>query len=329
MGRLAIPCILLSAMAGTGLGATKSPPKKLSVDLGDGVKMEMVLVPAGDFLMGSAESAKEAATFFKKDCGDNVLTADDFKDEHPQHRVRISRPFYLGTYHVTRGQFRQFVSQSGYKTDAEKGDWPGAFGWDPEKKHFGYREKYCWRNAGFQDTDEYPVVNVSWNDAAAFCRWLSDKEHKTYRLPTEAEWEYACRAGTTTRYYSGDGPETLAKVGNVADAAAKAKFPDWKSTIKADDGYVFTAPVGKFQPNAFGLFDMHGNAAQWCADWYGADYYAKSIADDPKGPDTGDDRVLRGGSWCAGPSSARSASRTRAPEDNRCYMPGFRVARTQ
>src|SRR5580700_3135759 len=80
MGRLAIPCILLSAMAGTGLGATKSPPKKLSVDLGDGVKMEMVLVPAGDFLMGSAESAKEAATFFKKDCGDNVLTADDFKD---------------------------------------------------------------------------------------------------------------------------------------------------------------------------------------------------------------------------------------------------------
>ena len=88
------------------------------------------------------------------------------------------------------------------------------------------------------------MVNVSWNDAVAFCKWLSRKEGKTYRLPTEAEWEYACRAGTTTRYYSGDDPETLAKVGNVADAAAKAKFPDWKYTIKASDGYVFTAPVG-------------------------------------------------------------------------------------
>ena len=97
------------------------------------------------------------------------------------------------------------------------------------------------------------------------------KEGKTYRLPTEAEWEYACRAGTTTRYYSGDDPETLAKVGNVADAAFKAKFPDWRYTIKASDGYVFTAPVGKFKPNAFGLYDMHGNAWQWCSDWYGRD----------------------------------------------------------
>ena len=132
------------------------------------------------------------------------------------------------------------------------------------------------------------MVNVSWNDAVAFCKWLSRKEGKTYRLPTEAEWEYACRAGTTTRYYSGDDPETLAKVANVADATAKAKFPDWKWTIKASDGYVFTAPVGQFKPNAFGLYDMHGNAWQWCADWYGKDYYGKSPVDDPKGPDTGD-----------------------------------------
>ena len=107
------------------------------------------------------------------------------------------------------------------------------------------------------------MVNVSWNDAVAFCKWLSQKEGKTYRLPTEAQWEYACRAGTTTRYYSGDDPETLAKVANVADATFKAKFPDWKSTIKASDGYVFTAPVGQFKPNAFGLYDMHGNAWQW------------------------------------------------------------------
>ena len=147
---------------------------------------------------------------------------------------------------------------------------------EPRKKEFDFNEKYSWRNTGFEQTDEHPVVNVSWNDAVAFCKWLSKKEGKTYRLPTEAEWEYACRAGTTTRYYSGDDPETLAKVGNVADAALKAKFPDWKYTIKASDGYVFTAPVGKFKPNAFGLYDMHGNAWQWCADWYGEEYYCAS-----------------------------------------------------
>ena len=143
-------------------------------------------------------------------------------------------------------------------------------------KKYQFNGKYSWRNAGFEQTDEHPVVNVSWNDAVAFCKWLSRKEGKTYRLPTEAEWEYACRAGTTTRYYSGDDPETLAKVGNVADATAKAKFANWKYTIKASDGYVFTAPVGQFTPNAFGLYDMHGNAWQWCADRYGKEYYAMS-----------------------------------------------------
>ena len=279
--------------------------------------------------MGSGESAEATAAFFNKTYGEDLLTADFFKDEHPQHRVRITKPFYLGTYHVTRGQFRQFVEDTGYKTDAEKGEKPGAWGWDPDKKAFGFNEKYSWRNAGFEQTDEHPVVNVSWNDAVAFCKWLSKKEGKTYRLPTEAEWEYACRAGTTTRYYSGDDPETLAKVGNVADAAAKAKFPDWKYTIKASDGYVFTAPVGKFKPNAFGLYDMHGNAWQWCADWYGAEYYAKSPADDPTGPDSGDDRVLRGGSWDIGPDDARSADRFGYWPSDRVDDTGFRVARTQ
>ena len=132
------------------------------------------------------------------------------------------------------------------------------------------------------------------------------KEGKTYRLPTEAEWEYACRAGTTTRYYSGDDPETLAKVANIADATFKATFPNAKYTIKASDGYVFTSPVGSFKPNAYGLYDMHGNTWQWCADWYGAEYYAASPADDPTGPDSGNVRVLRGGSWLNRPSSTRS-----------------------
>ena len=294
------------------------------------IGMKLVLIPAGEFMMGSGESAEDTAAFFNKTYGEDFLKADFFKDEHPQHRVRITKPFYLGTYHVTRGQFRQFVADTGYKTDAEKGEKPGACGWNPDKKEFGFNEKYSWRNAGFEQTDEHPVVNVSWNDAVAFCKWLSRKEGKTYRLPTEAEWEYACRAGTTTRYYSGDDPETLAKVGNVADATVKAKFPDWKYTIKASDGYVFTAPVGQFKPNAFGLYDMHGNAWQWCSDWYGADYYATSPADDPTGPDSGDVRVLRGGSWDSGPNDSRSAARYAELRRTTGHdVTGFRVARTQ
>jgi formylglycine-generating enzyme required for sulfatase activity len=311
-------------MAGTAFSETKEPPKKLAADLGGGVKMELVLIPAGEFQMGSAESAEATAAFFNKTYGEDLLKAALFKDEHPQHRVRITKPFYLGTYHVTRGQFRQFIADTSYKTDAEKGEKPGAYGWDPVKKKFGFDEKYSWRNAGFEQTDEHPVVNVSWNDAVAFCQWLSKKESKIYRLPTEAEWEYACRAGTTTRYYSGDAPETLATVGKVADAAAKAKSQDSKYTIN-----VFTAPVGSFKPNAFGLYDMHGSAWQWCADWYGAKYYAASPVDDPIGPDFGNVRVLRGGSWYYWPHLNRSAARETFFPDLSDNTKGFRVARTQ
>ncbi len=173
------------------------------------------------------------------------------------------------------------------------------------------------------------MVNVSWNDAVAFCEWLSRKEGKTYRLPTEAEWEYACRAGTTTRYYSGDDPETLAKVGNVADTVYGEKIPDRRYTIKASDGYVFTAPVGQFKPNAFGLYEMHGNAWQWCADRYDAEYYAKSPLNDRTGPDSSSYRVLRGGSWDTGANGARSASRYGDSADFRGDATGFRVSRTK
>ena len=139
------------------------------------------------------------------------------------------------------------------------------------------------------------MVCVSWNDAAEFCKWLGRKEAKLYRLPTEAEWEYACRAGTTTRYASGDDPEILAQSGNVADATLHAEAPELVPTIAASDGYLFTAPVGRFRPNAFGLYDMHGNAWEWCADWYAADYYAWSEWIDPLGPGVGTERVRRGG----------------------------------
>ena len=161
---------------------------------------------------------------------------------------------------------------------------------------------------GFAQTEDHPVVNVSWNDAVAFCGWLSGRDglkpfdhvHARgpwdgagYRLPTEAEWEYACRAGTTTRYQSGDDPETAATVGNVADGTARAKYPGW-TTIAAQDGYVYTAPVGRFRANAFGLYDMQGNVWEWCWDWYHPDYYKKSPGADPLSSSQATWRVFRG-----------------------------------
>ncbi len=283
--------------------------------------MKMVLIPAGEFMMGSSESAEELAKAFAA----WNATPESFKAEYPAHRVRITKPFYLGAHEVTVGQFRKFVDDSGYKTDAEK-DGKGGSGYKNGKPD-GQKPEYHWRNAGFEQTDEHPVVNVSWNDAVAFCEWLSRKEGKTYRLPTEAEWEYACRAGSTTRYWCGDDPETLMYVGNVADAAAKAKFPEWKWTIQNSDGYVFTAPVGRFRANAFGLYDMHGNALEWCADWYGEDYYGKSPADDPTGPTTGAQRVFRGGCLRNTAGDCRSAARNVIHPRFRDYFLGFRLCR--
>ena len=309
-------------------GKAKTPqatPTPLAVET-NSIGMRMALIPAGEFQMGSRESAEELAKAYQ-DYG--APKADFFKDEYPLHRVRITRPFYLGVHEVTVGQFRQFIKDTGYKTDAEKGTlFKGAFGWNPDTKKFGLNPDFSWRNVGFEQTDEHPVVNVSWNDAAEFCKWLSGKEGKTYRLPTEAEWEYACRAGTTTRYHYGDDPEGLAQVGNVADAAAKAQFPEWKATIAARDGYAFTAPVGKFKPNAWGLYDMHGNVWEWCADWYARDYYGTSPLEDPKGPDSGGDRVLRGGSWSDRPYDTRSACRNSYDPASRVNELGFRLART-
>ena len=128
--------------------------------------------------------------------------------------MRITKPFYLGVYEVTVGQFGKFVSDTGYKTDAERNkDFEGAFGFNAATGKFEQNKGYSWRQVGFPQGDDHPVVNVSHNDAVAFCAWLSRKEGQTYRLPTEAEWEYACRAGTTTRYYHGDDPEGLSDSG--------------------------------------------------------------------------------------------------------------------
>jgi len=141
---------------------------------------KLVLIPAGEFMMGSPEDEEER------------------NDEEKQHRVRITRSFYLGIHEVTIAQFRRFVDDTKYKTEAEK-DELGGLGWNEAEGKFKVDPKYTWRNSGFKQEDSHPVVNVSWNDAEAFCAWLSKKEGQAYRLPTEAEWEYACRAGTRNR----------------------------------------------------------------------------------------------------------------------------------
>ena len=273
-----------------------------------GVKLR--LIAAGEFSMGSPDTDK-----------------DSEDDEKPQHRVRITRPFYLGLTEVTRGQFRRFVDDGQFQTEAEN-DGKGGSGWNEELKRFEQDPKYTWQHPGFEQTDEHPVVNVTWNDAVAFCQWLSRKEGKTYRLPTEAEWEYACRAGTTTRYQCGEDPEGLAVVGNLADGTAKEKFPDW-AAIGARDGYVFTAPVGRYTPNAWGLLDMHGNVWEWCSDWYAKDYYGRSAAEDPGGSEPASLRVLRGGGWYPEPRVARSANRNAFVPGLRYVNVGFRLARDQ
>ena len=273
------------------------------------IGMKLVLIRAGNFRMGSPDSDKDAQAA-----------------EKPQHRVRIKNAFYLGKYEVTRGEFRKFVTATKYRTDAEK-DGKGGWGYTGKKgAEFERKPEFTWRNASFEQTDAHPVVNVSWNDAVAFCQWLNKKEGKTYRLPTEAEWEWSCRAGAIERWSSGDKEDELKGSANIPDASLKAKLADANWAKNWDDGAPFTSAVGKYKANKFGLHDMHGNVWEWCSDSYDERYYANSPTNDPQGPETGSPRVCRGGSWHDGPVLCRSAFRGwDSPWVRRFYL-GFRLA---
>jgi formylglycine-generating enzyme required for sulfatase activity len=307
-GRRQMPVLLGRAGRVRLLDVVRSPaPAPTLITNSIGIKLK--LIPSGQFLMGSADNDKDA-----------------YDDEKPWHWVRINNPFYLGVTEVTRAQFRRFVDDAGYKTEAET-DGKGGIGFNEEGR-WVQDPRFTWLNTGFDQTDEHPVVNVSWNDTQAFISWLSRTEGKSYRLPTEAEWEYACRAGTKTKYIGGDDPETLAAFANVADGTAKAKYA-WLTTITARDGYIYTAPVGQFRPNAFGLYDMHGNVWEWCQDWYDKDYYKQSPVDDPVCAAAAALRVVRGGSWGREPRACRSAFRGWVKPDLRDSLAGFRLARVQ
>jgi formylglycine-generating enzyme required for sulfatase activity/serine/threonine protein kinase len=237
-----------------GTSAAPAPAKTLTLDCGRGVRLELVQIPAGTFLMGSPSS--------ESGCD----------DDETQHRVTITRPFYMGIHEVTQEQY-----------EAMMGNNPSNF-------------------KGAKN----PVEQVSHDDAVAFCRKLSQPTGKTVRLPTEAEWEYACRAGTTSRFSFGDSDSSL------SDHA-------WYSGNSGRQ----THSVGGRKPNAWGLYDMHGNVWEWCSDWYGE--YPSGNSIDPKGPNNGSIRVLRGGSWGHDPQDCRSAGRSRGAPGGAVNDDGFRV----
>jgi len=263
------------------------------------IGMKMVRLAAGEFWMGSDESPEELVRLFPN------TKAEWYRWEQPRHRVKLTRPFEIGRYPVTVREFRAFVEDAGYKTDEETGG--GGYEWK-------LNPDLDWRKPGFAQQDGHPMVLISWNDAIAYCKWLSRKEGTEYRLPTEAEWEYASRAGTTTRFCFGDDFEQLGEYG-------------WYHKHSGGG----THPVGQKKPNAWGLYDMHGNVWEWCADYWDENYYkqfVKKLAVDPTGPAGGSGRVLRGGSWADRAGSCRAAFRNWDAPSNRYGGLGFRLART-
>jgi len=218
--------------------------KEKAIDIGNGIVMDFVLIPAGEFDMGSPS-----------------MERDRDNDEGPVHRVRISKPFYMGKYEVTQEQYYAIAKSK-----------PSRF------KH-----------------DNRPVDSVSWKQADGFCKELSDVKDGSFRLPTEAEWEYSCRAGSQGRFCFGDDP-MYSQIGDYA----------WCS----ENSDSTTHPVGEKKPNSFGLYDMHGNVWEWCGDWYADDYYQHSLTVDPYGPLKGKSRVLRGGGWFRSARYCRSANRS-------------------
>ena len=293
--------------------------------------MIMVWVPPGEFMMGSDETIEALQMDYPLM---ERRRLEDLKDEAPVHKVHITHAMYVATTKVTVGQFRKFLELSGYVPESIA-DGTGGYGYNPAYDPSttvrgdlfeGRNPRYSWRNPGFAQTDADPVVNVTWNDAQALAQWLTKTEGKTYRLPTEAEWEYCARAGTTTRYYNGNDPQGLIKIANVFNQSTAVNWPKLAQFAIADaNGFAFTSPVGSFAPNAFGLYDMLGNAWEWTHDLYGEDYYARAPVDDPQGPAEGHVYVRRGGSWHTWPLYARASFRNWNTPETRYVLVGMRL----
>jgi formylglycine-generating enzyme required for sulfatase activity len=243
--------------------------------------------------------------------------------------VRIGYSFALGKHELTRGEFSRFASASGYKTEAEQATGCALL----DGKTWAYDASKNWRNPGFTQTDNHPVVCLSWNDAQAYLAWLNKKAPgKGFRLPSEAEWEYAAQAGQSTRYPWGDDLtySQICDFANGMDATGKAQIPSITWTgANCSDGHAYTASAGSFKANAFGLYDMHGNAWEWVQDFWHENYQG-APTDGSAWVSGGNQarRVLRGGSWVLHSVALRSARRALFAPGNRDFNTGMRIART-
>ncbi|MBZ0221408.1 MAG: SUMF1/EgtB/PvdO family nonheme iron enzyme [Dokdonella sp.] len=276
-----------------------------------GTAPPVVVVPTGQFVMGSS-----------------VDEEGHLDNEEPQRRVRIETGFALGQAEVTVAEFGEFVAATGYVSDAERGG--SAAVYDESSGRISNRRGMSWRNAydGSKARGDLPVVNVSWNDAMAYIQWLSEHTGKHYRLPSEAEFEYAERAGSTTRYPWGDGNPEKAITNITGEGDRSPSKRAWSNYFpRYSDGYWGPAPVRSFPANAFGLYDLDGNLSEWVQDcWH--DNYTRAPRDSSAWVNPGCERhVVRGGSWGSDPLQVRSAFRTSAPADARSARVGFRVAR--
>ncbi len=275
---------------------------------------EMVTIPAGTFSMGSTvrEQEREGAP------------ASERNATGPEHQVTIGKSFALGKYEVTRGQFQAFVTANGHKMPTS------CWTYNADRKWVEMLGR-TWLKPGFEQTDNDPVVCTTWEDATAYAAWLAKTTGKNYRLPTEAEWEYAARAGSKSSRYWGDTRDGACLYGNFSDLTLASVFktePRHEVVFYCSDGFAYTAPVGRFQPNAFGLYDMLGNVWEWTADCLNPRY--DGAPRDGSAWLTGDckSRVLRGGSWNDDPWAARSAVRSSVPALLGSANLGFRVARS-
>jgi len=263
---------------------------------------EMVVIPSGSFDMGSPDSE-----------------AGRDKDEGPVHRVNVAT-FALGKTEITRGQFAAFVNKTNYST--------GDKCWTLEGGKYEERSGN-WSKPGYSQDDKHPVACINWNDAKAYAEWMSRKTGKQYRLPTEAEWEYAAHGNTSTSRYWGDNPDQACGYANVADKTAQAQIhgasSSW-SVHNCTDGFAYTAPVGRFKANAFRLKDMLGNVWEWTEDSY-HDSYNDAPTDGSVWQGNGAKYVLRGGSWNNEPQNVRAAIRYGNKPALRFSSFGFRLAR--
>lgn len=278
--------------------------------------------PADRVLAGVAMIALPGGVF---EMGDTA--GDGGADERPAHPVRIA-PFRLAGTEVTVGQYRLFVEATGYQTDAERdaGGKPGCAVIDIGMPAPAYRAGTNWRSPGFEQTEQYPVVCLSFADVQAFVEWLGAATGRGFRLPTEAEWEYAARAGSAAAFPWGGNPADGCAFANGADETPDASGRAWPQRLDCRDGFTHAAPVGSFRPNAFGLRDMIGNAWEWTADCYHADYAGAPADGRAWAEPSCAKRSIRGGGWPYPASFLRSANRGGSSATLRANDRGFRLA---